>query len=577
MQVITRAQARRLLTPVGQPLLCGITVESLRGFRRTTLDIRRDLVVLVGPNNSGKTSLLRLLDWIINVADDDLLRGRRVLTPSETALLIPARNTRGGARRMTLNIELRDGRRHTRFFADHGVARLRIRVRDNRLFANVRPPTRSEPLTHEEDAIALLNELRSTTVFKYVPASRDATSTRFQETFLAAVEAKLGERALHQHQAVGAPGEYREIKRTLDSLKALGDSLVAPLWTQMQAELMPGMTKAGSLTLDLDPESLVRWMAERMSLRLVTGEHDPKAVIPMEVGSGLQSLLDLAVLKGEVAAGANVEQILAVEEPEAFLHPSAQRLLARRLMADDDVRRIIATHSPAFVDEARYGDVVLVKNHEIFPPTTMSTSQAEAINSALLTGQGSEMLFSGAVLLVEGEGDRQFFETLRRRVAASDESGVVESLAVVWVGSKTSFAPWMRLVESYTSDGRRPIEWLGVADGADAATDVRAALRDANIRVAANLEAQLETIKGLQQQGDEPGSIKATSEFNRLCGAAGLRVHLLPVDLEWCAYRARARRHSISFRAASGCRLKLAKRCCGSLARSMAKARWQSP
>jgi energy-coupling factor transporter ATP-binding protein EcfA2 len=217
VHALTLAEARRQAQSPGCPLLRGVEIENLRGFRRARLDLTRDLILLVGPNNSGKTSIFRLLDWLLNAADEDVLTGRRELSLSEQQLLIPARNTRGGARRITLRVEMRDGRRHARFFVKDGLARLRFRVRGGRMFINIRPPTRSEPLETEPDALYLLRELRNATYFRHVPASRDVASTRFGATLTTALEARLSERAIHQARA-GAPGEYREVKHAIATL-----------------------------------------------------------------------------------------------------------------------------------------------------------------------------------------------------------------------------------------------------------------------------------------------------------------------------------------------------------------------
>lgn len=190
--------------------LCAVTVENLRGFRSARFDLSRRVTVLVGPNNCGKTSLLRLLEWALNDADDALVSGRRDLTPDEQALLIPARNTRRGARRLTLHVAIADGRRHLRFRATDGVARLRFRVRNNRVFLNVRPLEPSESLQHEQNAVVLLNELRGRTLYKFIPSSRDAASDRFELTLVSALEAKLRERAVHRSRA-GAPTSERGI------------------------------------------------------------------------------------------------------------------------------------------------------------------------------------------------------------------------------------------------------------------------------------------------------------------------------------------------------------------------------
>ena len=57
--------------------LLAIEVSNLRGFSEARLALREGLVLLVGPNNTGKTSILRLLDWVLNRADESVLLGHR--------------------------------------------------------------------------------------------------------------------------------------------------------------------------------------------------------------------------------------------------------------------------------------------------------------------------------------------------------------------------------------------------------------------------------------------------------------------------------------------------------------------
>jgi hypothetical protein len=108
--------------------LVGVGIENLRGFESADLDLGNELVVLVGPNNAGKTSILRMLDWIFNAPDDAFDPDRR-LESGALDLLRPPRNTRNKPRRLTLKILVHDGRRHHRFRCVQGVAQVRIGLR----------------------------------------------------------------------------------------------------------------------------------------------------------------------------------------------------------------------------------------------------------------------------------------------------------------------------------------------------------------------------------------------------------------------------------------------------------------
>lgn len=513
--------------------LVGIAIENLRGFRSARLSLRRPLTLLVGPNNSGKTSLLRLLHWALNDLDDGLLEGRRQLSTREQSLLVPARETRGAARRLTLLIQILDGRRARRFEADRGVVRLRLKVIGDRVFAATSRPRRSEPQRSEQPAIELLQALRQCNRMVYIPAARDAASERFRTTLGLAIRLKLEERGLHQRRG-GAPSEYRTIRRALDTIDGVADELVGTLWSDLAPTLVPGLAEIGRISFDSSPQALVDWLVEQARLNISTGPHDERMVEPAEVGAGLQSLLDLALL--EAVQGQGTEPWLLIEEPEAFLHPSAQRALASQLFQKRPVRRVISTHSPIVIDESQYGDVVLVRDHKVFEPA-VPEQRREEINTALLTVSGAEAIYSRSVLLVEGPGDRAFFEALRRRLAVVDKSGLTGELGVVAVGGKTRFGPWIALLQSYADiySGELPVRWFAVGDSADAASELARGVRDGGITVPAEVRNRLTETTQRFAEGDQPAAIAATEAANSAMAAAGVSAALLPIDLEYAA------------------------------------------
>jgi hypothetical protein len=509
--------------------LVAVEVSNLRGFNEALLPIRDGLTLLVGPNNSGKTSIFRLLDWILNHASEATVLGNTPLTARELQLLMPARETRNAARRLRLHVRVIDGRRRRRFQCEGEIAHLRVGLRmPGVLRLNLGPPRRNE--TSDSDAaLQLLGELRRDVSFSLVPASRDAQSASFSNAFRDAVMSKLEERALHARRS-GAPAEYRAIKRALEEIREVADGLVLPLWDDVRDALPPGLAASARVSTELDPKALVDWIADRTSLRIATGDHDRATVHAAEVGSGLQSLLELA-LQQVREASEDVDRIIAVEEPEAFLHPAAQRTLARIISEPDDGKRLVSTHSPILVAEARFGETVLVRDHRFFPPSEVEDAARESINTALLVGHGAEMAFSRSVLLVEGEGDRAFYEGLRRRLARASGDGRVDQLTVVPVGSKSAFAPLLRVLTSYGGEGDRPIRWLVAADG-DAATQVRQAHEQAGIRLPLRLRLALMAASRERVNADQAVFTATTERVNGIARRSGVSLHLSPVDLE---------------------------------------------
>ena len=267
----------------------------------------------------------------------------------------------------------------------------------------------------------------------------------------------------------------------------------------------------------------------------MTGSHDEGGVGADEVGAGLQSLLELAINRAGGAAP-DVDWIIGLEEPEAFLHPAAQRLFARTLPTDE-ARLIVSTHSPIVVDEARYEELVLVRDHRFYYPRSQPEAAKQAANTALLTGDGAEMVFARGVLLVEGPGDRQFFEGLRRRLARDSAVAAVDSLWVLSVGGK-AFGPWLRLLRSFGDEADRPIRWRVIADD-DAATDVLDAYREAGHALSTEVRAELQTLSSeFSANGRSPATASAADRANALSAREPRAPFLLAGELEETMLRA---------------------------------------
>lgn len=519
--------------------LAEVEVTNLRGFYGARLRLDRKRTVLVGPNNSGKTSILLLLDWILNQAPDEVLKGERSLTEKERNLLLPARSARHRARRLKLRIRVSNGKKHKKYKCDDDTKEARLifgyRVSRQRAALRLLPAGREQPakgrnFETEESALELLHELRKNIQFVHIPSFRDPGSDRFRTTLNDMYHARLDERALHSGKR-GATTEYREMGEALDTLNEMVDRLVQPFWEDIKPALPTGLADKGQIDFTATRRDLVNWMTENLDLRVSTDERDEDKVGLSSVGSGLQSLFDL-VVHSEGINHSKVSTILAVEEPEAFLHPAAQRTIAREVLdQDDDTRVIVTTHSPIIVDETQAHDVVITKLHKFYEQVNLEEDKRKEINTAFMTGAGAEAVFSHSLLFVEGEGDQLFFEALRRRLAKVDESGCLDKIHVIEVGSNTSFAPWIRLFNSYRLGNERPIQWLVVPD-ADSGTEAMDAFNDAGITVPQVIRDEIREMNQACGNGEEQKWEEQASKVNNLCSDKGLRLRFLSRELE---------------------------------------------
>lgn len=166
-----------------------IVVENLRGYGHTELALR-NLTVLVGENNEGKSSLLKMLEHFMEMKPE-FWKGDRALSEEHREFWTPANDARHKARRFTANIKFSDGRSARSFGADSRTALpLRLAVDSSgycRL--NIGAPKKSE--THDEKAVELMRQLQERVQLVLLPPVRDAKSSTFAQKVTHKVKQQL--------------------------------------------------------------------------------------------------------------------------------------------------------------------------------------------------------------------------------------------------------------------------------------------------------------------------------------------------------------------------------------------------
>lgn len=397
--------------------LSRITIEHFRGIKRVDVDLDREMTVLVGENNAGKTSVLEALrlcldvvksDRAFNFSEYDFYRdkNRTDLTkcePINITLSFLESEEHPWSEHVTQALnEVIVG-------SDYSVIKFRVTARFD---TESGQPIQSWSFLDDADneligRSGIIRELRRLRPFFFQTALRDAKDQfHGQSTYWAsflknrdiddatqqALEAELNR---VNQMIVAAHTSFRDV---IDEVKRIS-GLVA-------------VGQTDPVTVDPAPADVYKAL-RYTDVNLLTAS---SAKIPIRShGEGTQSLSVLllfsAYLKTRLQADVDryAEPIIAIEEPEAHLHPNAVRAVWQ-LLRDLPGQKIVATHSGDIISEVpvsnirrmgRNSDNNYCKN---IPSDLLTEDELRKFNHHVRRNRG-ELLFARCWLLVEGETD----------------------------------------------------------------------------------------------------------------------------------------------------------------------------
>ncbi|MCD6366000.1 MAG: AAA family ATPase [Bacteroidales bacterium] len=185
-------------------------------------------------------------------------------------------------------------------------------------------------------------------------------------------------------------------------------------------------------------------------------------------GMGTRSWSSLLTLKSYIALllkNAEKERsvffpVLAIEEPEAHLHPNAQKKLFGQINAISG-QKIIATHSPYIAATANLGQIRNFYKEETVTCGRIEIDNLEPedirkINRQVINTRG-EIFFSKLIVFFEGETEEQALPIFAQK--HFNKTPVEMGLDFVGVGGHGNYLPFLRFAEVLN------IPWLIFSDG----------------------------------------------------------------------------------------------------------------
>lgn len=401
--------------------LSKITIDNFRGIKHVDVELDRDMTVLVGENNAGKTSVLEALRLCLDVVKSD-----KTCNFSEYDFYRDAARTDLGAcEPIETTLSFLESEEHlwpehiTQALnevivgSDYSVIKFRVTAQFD---ADVGQPVQSWSFLDDADnelvgRAGIIKELRRLRPFFFQTALR-AAKDQFhgQSTYWASF---LKNRDIDEPTQRALEDElYQVNKKIVDAHTSFRD-------VTEEVKRISGLVAVGNTdAVTVDPAPADVYKALRYTdVNLLTASN---AKIPIRShGEGTQSLSVLllfsAYLKTRLQADVDryADPIIAIEEPEAHLHPNAVRAVWQ-LLSDLPGQKIVATHSGDILSEvpvsklrrmSRNADVTYCK---LIPDDLLADEELRKFNHHVRRNRG-ELLFARCWLLVEGETDVSVF------------------------------------------------------------------------------------------------------------------------------------------------------------------------
>lgn len=355
-----------------------------------------NVTVLIGKNNEGKSNLLRALQAAMALltrhALPDLRRSRVMYGDEEPYVWkrdFPIQlQDRKSSTQTILKLEFQlDDAEIQEFKSEigsnlNGSLPLEIKIGKDHvpIIRLVKSGKGTKTLNQKSSSIAKF--VAGRIHFNYIPAIR---------TDSAAIEL-IGNMLSQELRALEKESAYLEALATIAKLQG---PVLDELAERVQGPLKEFLPSIKSVKIEISDSS--RRFALRRDISVIID--DGTATSIEHKGDGVKSLAALGLLKSQNTRGG--ASVLAIEEPEAHLHPSAIHQvneIIQSIAANTQV--ILTTHNPLFVDRANIKANIIVSDG-----SAVAARNVAAIRDVLGVKASDNLTNANYALVVEGEED----------------------------------------------------------------------------------------------------------------------------------------------------------------------------
>ena len=402
--------------------LISITVQNYRSITKAYKLPLINYSVFVGPNNEGKSNILRALGLSLSLLTGS---GRVHRTKYRTTLRYHYRNTDRfdfnwmrdfpvnlqkskpkGTSNITLefkftDVELTEFKKKIKVSLSTNLKVKFLIGKDDVVFDVPIQGKGKLNFTSKREEIA--DFIKARLVAKYVPAIRTS------ELALSIVESLLDQ----ELQQLEKDPKFSLLQKELDKLKKPIIDSISKNLTSTVAKFIPDVKK---ITIE-NRISLTNMLSAQSALMVDDGVRTELS----SKGDGVISLTSLSMIRhaSEQSLG-NKRLVLLVEEPESHLHPNAIHGLKSVLQDISEKHQvIISTHSPIIVNRNVVRGNIIVSNNK-----ARAATQLHEIRDSLGIQLSDNLSSAHLVVLVEGSEDTKMLESWIRKMSSKINSSL---------------------------------------------------------------------------------------------------------------------------------------------------------
>ena len=387
--------------------LVSFSVENYRSITRAKKIPLSSYSLLVGANNEGKSNILHALALAMDTLVDFKTQVRRnaagsVIRTSRSNLTsqvdyiwtrdfpIEKQTSSRGDKRTKITLEFELSLQEVADFKTeiksnlNGTLPITIALDERwQEFVVAKQGPGGSTLTKKATRIAEFVSQRIS--FEYIPAIRTADSAT-------QVISRLVARELAQIEGT------QEFLDAMEKIETLQEPILEKLAKSVQTTVSSFLPSVKRVKLQQSRDSRRRLLRREIAIRVDDGSETRLE----RKGDGVQSLVALALMRHVAEQrNSNASSVIAIEEPEAHLHPGAVHEL-KKVITDlaQENQIVLSSHSPIFVDPGVIESTIIVQKNRAEPAKKISD-----VRQALGVRFSDNLQSARVVGIVEGTDD----------------------------------------------------------------------------------------------------------------------------------------------------------------------------